>query len=140
MRWKKEQHVASDKLIESMDALIEAENILAKESGMADFNMENIKDSFWWLSLKFLDSHPEVAAEMLSHPSDIPKERLAEILSEAVRKSIPSSCVLRGLSIRLRSNSYDFCISGSISEDDFEKLSGLREEWLYPECENQSKN
>lgn len=117
-----------DKLMEAMDAYIRCEKFFIDDEGCSEVTAENITDSFEWLSLKFWDRFPKFYEQTLERQSDIPEVRMAEILGVIAKKSIPNMFCLNGVSIRLIQNDYRFCISGSISEDDFQKLSGLRRE------------
>jgi hypothetical protein len=132
------QYAAEEKLLEAIDNLIAAEKVLTEIKGLESMDQENLTDYFGWLSLKFHGEHPELFAEKISLEKSGPEYYLAETLAEIAKKSIPSMYDLKGVSIRLTPKMYSFCISGSISEDNLEKLSGLRREWYGHDSKNQS--
>jgi hypothetical protein len=137
-RIKKIEAAAGERLLEAIDSVISAENALTGIKGLEGVGKENITDCFEWKSLRFRGEHPELYSETISPGRCDPADYLAEILAEGARRSIPNMFSLKGVSVRLKPTLYEFQISGSISEDDFEKFSGLREEWYGLEDGNRS--
>lgn len=82
----------------------------------------NVSHPSTWISLQFLDSISECCLRMLRRPEGDLSSRLGLAIYSLLKKSAPEDIVLNGVSIHHNENAFYFCISGSISEDNAQKI------------------
>lgn len=79
--------------------------------------------SYIWLRDPLSDVHLEtVATECLANPELHPIDFLADVLRQGLKTIIPTGIFLTGLGIDRVENSFRFCISGSTSLEEIQKL------------------
>ncbi len=115
--------INASKIISSFRDLIHEINAF-NLSGMRDFeDYINSSESYLHVNLR-LREHPFANLQEIEDTSLLPSFLLSALLEYLHQTTILQNWNFSGLTLRKRANTYDFCISGEISE---EKLEGIRE-------------
>ncbi|MGP1436251.1 MAG: hypothetical protein ACTTKN_06445 [Phocaeicola sp.] len=116
----------------SIEALIDSEQALYA-SRCPEIVNELDDTSSLWLSLQPPYTPSQSRSRHFLELEEEPYFRLAGLLELTYRNSTPSELQTQGLTIRIRDNKAHFCISGSISLDDLQKLCERYRDGQYPD-------
>jgi hypothetical protein len=114
----------ADMLEKSASAMFNSELGLI-ERGCHEQVNEDIDSSFLWTYLQSPAMSPELCGLQIEHPLSESYNQLAGALALLLKKQFPKELQMQGLSIRTEGNTFQFCISGSISEDNLQKFLEL---------------
>ena len=115
-------HVKEDNIIrKSFEDLLDAERTLYSARCPEIVNEMDDTPSLW-LSLQPPYAPSQSRSRRFLELDEEPYFRLAGLLELTYRNSTPPELQMQGLTIRIRDNKAYFCISGSISLDDLQRL------------------
>lgn len=99
------------------------EELMADRKYLLDAEIENFSDSYIWL--RFLNQGTEseiLESRIHSDIEDSPCRCLSGVLEAGLRNSIPTDVRLHGLAIDRIGTQFRFCISGSVSLEELQKI------------------
>lgn len=108
--------------IEELTILRNETELSLLKAGCLESINEMTDNSFLWIPL-LSQEHPSLYYQKAIQDSSAePYLRLAGLLEFLLKNSIPKELQMQGLTIRIQENKCHYCISGSISLDDLQRL------------------
>lgn len=99
------------------------EELMANHLYFAESEIENLSDSYIWKRLRKLDVESDIhESRICIDIEDSPHNLLSDLLEAVLRISVPTGVNLHGLAVDRVGTQLRFCISGSISSEELQKI------------------